>query len=143
MKKSKKNIKNIEIIFYTLLTVFVLLLLYFVVPTEVSTKRALFPAAAVLVIAFFIFGILLTVFVFKSKIKGKLKIYLLLTGFSAIGFLVFVLLHNFIYGFFIYLFGENFWRGGDEAFFLILAVIVCPILFLVGVVGSLVLLLKK
>jgi len=94
-------------------------------------------------IAFFIFGIVLIFATYKSRIKGRLKLYLLLTGFSATGFLVFIILHNLVYALFIYLFGQNFWGGGDEALFFILAIFVCPIVFIIGVVGSLVLLLRK
>jgi len=55
-------------------------------------------------------------------------------------------LHNLFYGLFIVWFGADFWeRTGlvDEPFFFILALIVCPIAFLVGVIGSIVLFIKK
>jgi len=55
-------------------------------------------------------------------------------------------LHNIIYGLFIVLFGADFWERtglGDEPFFFILVLIVCPIAFLVGVIASIVLFIKK
>ena len=68
-------------------------------------------------------------FTVKEKVEGTLKKFLLLTGASAAGFLLFILLHNAIYGLFIYFFGAEFWNGGDEPFFFIMAVIVCPLGF--------------
>lgn len=82
----------------------------------------------------------------KEKVAGKLKAFFILTGASAAGFLVSVLLHNLIYGLFIYWFGEGFWDRigvGDEPFFFIMAVIVCPLGFLVGVGGSMVLAIRR
>ena len=76
----------------------------------------------------------------------KLKKYLILTAASIAGFVICVILHNVIYGLLIYLFGEDFWDKigiSDEPFFFLLAVFVCPILFLIGVVGSIVLIIKK
>ena len=76
----------------------------------------------------------------KKKVGGKLKAFLLLTGASAVGLPVFAVLHNLVYALFILWFGENFWGNmGDEPVFFILAVIVCPIAFLAGVVGTIVL----
>ena len=68
----------------------------------------------------------------KEGLQGLLKKFLLLTGASAVGFFVFVLLHNAVYGLF----------GVEESFFFILAVIVCPLGFLVGATGTIVLLKK-
>ena len=92
---------------------------------------------------FALLGVALIVFTLREKVEGLLKKFLFLTGASSAGLLVSVLLHNAIYGLFIYFFGEDFWNGGDEPFFFIMAVIVCPIGFLVGAVGSIVLHYKK
>jgi len=62
-----------------------------------------------------------------------LKKFSILTVLSFIGFFVSVLLHNLIYGLF----------GAEEPFFFLLAVVVCPIGFLIGVVGTIALLIKK
>ncbi|MFH1290562.1 MAG: hypothetical protein ABIH92_04080 [Nanoarchaeota archaeon] len=136
-----KFLSRARVVFYSLIIIFVLLVLYFAIPFAHEIKRALFPAVAVLGFLFFLLGGALVYFTFKSKVKGKLKVFLLLTGFYAVGVLVCVLLHNFVYGLMIYLFGEGIWgEGGDEALFFILALIVCPIVFLVGMIGSLVVL---
>ena len=72
-----------------------------------------------------------------------LKKFLILTGASFVGFFVFVLLHNLVYGLFIHLFGADFWNGGDEPFFFILAVFICPLGFIVGATGSIVLAIRS
>jgi hypothetical protein len=66
------------------------------------------------------------------KIKEPLlqRISFLMTGLAALAVPVFAILHNVVYGLFFA------GKGGDEAFFFILAVIVCPILFAVGMLGS-------
>ncbi len=96
--------------------------------------------------AFFILGLALIVLTVKRKVEGPLKKFLLLTGASAVGFPVFVILHNLVYGLFIYFFGQDFWERvglGDEPFFFIMAVIVCPLGFLVGATGTIALFLKR
>jgi len=96
--------------------------------------------------AFFLLGVALIFFTVKEKVGGMPKKFLLLTGASAVGFLLFILLHNAVYGLFIYFFGEGFWdRIGvaDEPVFFIMAVLVCPIGFLVGAVGSIILAIKR
>jgi len=75
-----------------------------------------------------------------------LKRFLALTGASAVGFFASVILHNIVYGLFIRLFGSDFWDRigvGDEPFFFIMAVFVCPIGFLVGAAGSIVLFIRE
>jgi hypothetical protein len=89
-------------------------------------------------------GITLLVLTVRAKLRGMLKKFFLLTGASAVGLPVFVVLHNAVYGLFIYFFGEGFWgAGGDEPVFFILATIVCPLGFLTGAIGSIVLFVKK
>jgi ABC-type Mn2+/Zn2+ transport system permease subunit len=139
----KKNLNKIKGAFYSLVGIFILLLGYFIIPFSQEYKRALFPVVAVLGMIFFVLGGILIYLTIKSKIEKKLKIFLLLTGGSSVGFLLSILLHNLVYGLMTYLFGEGFWNGGDEAFFFIIGLFVCPIVFLVGVIGSFILLNKK
>ncbi len=85
-------------------------------------------------------GVTLLVLTKKAKVRGMPKKFLLLTGASAVGLPVFAILSNVVYALFILWFGEGFWgAGGDEPFFFILATIVCPVAFLVGAIGSIVL----
>ena len=58
--------------------------------------------------------------------------------FIVIAWIVAIVLHNLVYALFIILFGENFWIGGDEPFFFILAIIVIPAYFVICVVYSLI-----
>jgi hypothetical protein len=85
-------------------------------------------------------GVTLLVLAARAKLSKMLKAFLLLSGASAVGLPVFTVLHNLVYALFIYFFGQGFWGGiGDEPVFFILAVIVSPIAFLVGAIGSIVL----
>jgi hypothetical protein len=95
--------------------------------------------------AFFVLGLLLIIITVKQRVEGKLKFFLILTGASAAGFVATVVLHNFIYGLFIFLFGKEFWTNiglMDEPLFFFIAILVCPIAFLVGAIGSMVTLIK-
>jgi len=96
--------------------------------------------------AFFLLGVALIILTVREKISGKLKAFFILTGASATGFIPSILLHNAIYGLLVYWFGAGFWDRiglGDEPFFFIMAVFICPIGFLVGVVGSIILAVRK
>ena len=95
--KSNKSIRTLKVMFLALIGIFVLLLAYFVIPAPDSLKRLLFPVVAVLAFIFFLLGGVLVFLTLKSKLKGKQKTLLLLTGISALGFLVFVILHNLFY----------------------------------------------
>jgi hypothetical protein len=89
-------------------------------------------------------GIALIVLVSRLKFKKIAKVFFILTGSSAIGIIVFGVLHNLLFALLIKLFGEAFGaRMGDEPVFFILATIICPIALLVGVIGSIVLMAKK
>jgi DMSO/TMAO reductase YedYZ heme-binding membrane subunit len=92
---------------------------------------------------FTLLGLALVILTAKLKEPKKQKVFFILTGASALGIPVFAILHNVVYGLFIKFFGEDFWgKGGDEPVFFLLALIVCPIIFLVGTVGSIVFLVK-
>lgn len=75
------------------------------------------------------------------KLTGRLRIFVLMIAGSIIGFFVSVLLHNAVYAIvFVRLLDMP---DADEPIFFIIAVIVCPILFAVGVVGALVTWLRE
>ena len=89
-------------------------------------------------------GTALIVLTVKKGVTGKPRIFLLLTGASAAGIPVFAVLHNLVYALFILCFGEGFWgASGDEPVFFILAIIVCPLTFLTGAIGTTVLAIKN
>jgi len=133
-------------IFWALVGVFVVIACVFFIPA----LRELVMGLLFLIISgavFLLLGVALIVLTVKEKVRGTLKGFLILTGASAAGFFPFALLHNIIYGLFIHFFGADFWDrispGGDEPVFFIMATLVCPIGFLVGVVGSVVLAIKN
>jgi hypothetical protein len=90
---------------------------------------------------FLILGIVLVVIARKEK--GKLKIALIVTGISAVSPLVFTILHNLFYALGIYFEKLNILfevlHGGS----FIIALIVAPIAFLIGIIASFVLMKKK
>lgn len=134
-----------KIIFWLLIAVFILVIIELTVPPVRELFAGSF-AFFLLFLAFFILGIALILSVIKEKTEGKLKKFLLLTGSSAVGILASIILHNLIYALFILIFGADFWERtglGDEPVFFILGLIILPVLFLVGAIGSIVLLFKK
>ena len=129
-------------IFWALVGVFIVIMCVFFIPVFRGLLRGSNLVWSPFVV-FFLLGVALIVFTVKEKVGGVSKKFLLLTGASAAGIFVAVLLHNAIYGLFIHFFGADFWNGGDEPVFFIVAVFVCPIGFLVGVVGSIVLAIRQ
>jgi hypothetical protein len=134
----------LEINFWSLVGVFGLILCEFFC----SGAGEFFKGKIFLVplIVFSLLGGTLIVLTLKKKVKGKLRKFLMLTGICSSGFFVGVLLHNFFYAMGViakqmallyYLF-----EFLHVAFFL-LATIVCPLGFLVGIIGVIVMRLKR
>ncbi|MBT3266000.1 hypothetical protein HN371_02550 [Candidatus Poribacteria bacterium] len=83
----------------------------------------------------------LIVLTLRADLHGPRRWFLLATGISALAFPVAVALHNVAYALGIAIFGAGFWeRIGmpDEAIFFVIAIFVCPAVFAVGVVGTVV-----
>ena len=119
-------------VFWALVGVFVIVIsMFFIIPA----MRLLIPFGVLLaiflpvIIVFFLLGVALLFLTIKKKVGGILKKFLILTGASAMGLPVFALLHNVVSGLF----------NIEEPVFFAMAVFVCPIAFLVGVVGSIIL----
>ncbi len=147
MKKliKRKGFSPIKI-FWILVITFAIAVTYIFIPMSVSIRRPLWPLFVALAIISLLLGAILIFLTIKKETKKWSKRFLLLTGFSVIGMPVSIILHNFIYGLFIYLFGQNFWEGiglPDEPLFFIIAIIVCPVGFLVGTIGNITLLIKQ
>ena len=135
---ANKHLTAANKIVYVLIGTFILLVTYFLVLNSLELKRTYFLGAAILGLIFFLLGGILIFLTFKSKVKGKLKVFLLLTGFSAPGVLLFTILHNFFYAL-ATLTNITFLKQFLEflhASSFIISLIVCPIVFLIGVVGS-------
>ena len=131
-------------IFWALVGVFVVMAIVFAIPAV----RELFMGLLFMAFSGAVFALLGVALIFltvKEKVAGMLKRFLLLTGASAVGIPVSAVLHNLVYGLFIYWFGADFWDRiglGDEPFFFIM-VLVCVLGFVVGAAGSIVLAVKK
>ena len=139
-----KSIATIPFVFWALIGVFLALVAFFAIPFSDPVRHKLFILAGFLGLAFLIFGIALVILTYKKKVKGKLKVFLLMTGFSSAGILPSAILHNLVYALFIYLFGEGFWgQNGDEPFFFVFGLVILPIAFLAGAIGSAVILIRK
>lgn len=132
-------------VFYALIGVFVVILSIFFVPAirELVTGPFLFLSPF---IVFSLLGAMLIFLTAKSKIKGKPRKLLMLTGVSAAGFFVSVLLHNFLYALAIvvgHIIVLKYIFEFLHATFFILAVLVCPLGFLIGTVGNATIFIKK
>jgi hypothetical protein len=126
-------------VFWALVLVFLAILSQFLVPVI----RELFKGSDLFLlpmIGFALLGVLLLVLVAREReLLRWHRILLLLTGASATGFFAFVFLHNIFYGLAETSDGIPVLRQLLEALhgiFFLIAVSVCPIGFLVGVVGS-------
>lgn len=91
-------------------------------------------------------GVVMSWLTYKRKTKGWLSRFLMMTGLSAVGFLVGVVGHNLAYAGAelskeVWLL-HGFFEVMHVGLFLI-ALVMCPVTFLVGMVGSLLLVLKK
>jgi len=137
--------KKILTIFYILIFVFGLILAQFFIPLfrEILAGSIIF---LIPMLIFCILGLWLAVLVFKSELAGWLKRFLILSGLGPIGLFVGTVAHNIFYALaelshnikiLVYIF--NF----IHVSFFLLSVIVCPLAFLVGVIGAIYLLVKK
>jgi hypothetical protein len=126
---------------------YVLIVLFAVIVASLGSPLVSLPFSVLAVVAtiFCLLGVVLVVLAARLKAPRMEKIFFIVAGASAAGMPIFAVLHNVVYGLFIIWFGEGFWEnhtGGDEPVLFILAVLVCPALFLIGTVGSIVLLVK-
>ncbi len=140
----KKKFQSVSIVFYALIIVFIFLLCQFFVPWLNEMLRG-----AVFMLPMIIFALLggaLLFLTLKKKVKKPLKTYLILAGASSAGFLVFSVLHNVFYALAIITGNILILRYLMEflhvGFFLI-ATLVCLIGILIGMIGSIILLIKK
>jgi hypothetical protein len=98
-----------------------------------GTLIDLWPLTVVAALAILYFG--------WRKLKGRLRIFVMMMGGAIAGFFLAVLLHNAIYAVVFVKLLEK--PDYDEPVFFIIAVFVCPIVFAVGAVGALVTWLRE
>lgn len=138
------NSKAIWPLFWALIGVFVLIVCFFLIEpfSELLEGSELFLSPFII---FFLLGIALLVFTLREKAEGLLKAFFLLTAAAATGVFVFVLLHNGFYALAMVSSHIPVLAPVLEflhAAFFVVAIIVCPLGFLVGTVGNIVLRIK-
>jgi peptidoglycan/LPS O-acetylase OafA/YrhL len=123
------KVKLIRSIFWALVAFFVIIIGAMFIGVPLAGNFPLVNIFLPLITIFLILGVILLVLTVKNKVESKLKKFLLLTGSSAAGLPVFVVLHNVVGGL----------LNLEEAVFFTLATVVCPLGFLVGAVGTIIL----
>lgn len=134
-----KKMSNLKLffIFLVVLSLFVILAMLF--PDSGLMRR---PTIFILWGLHMISGFVIVFLTYRQKVTGKVKAFLLAAGFSTLGFLAGVVLHNLFYAL------GTLTRevvilhailGGLEVIFFLLAAILCPIGLLVGVTGTFIL----
>ena len=135
---------TLTIIFYLLAVFFVLAISTIFIPVfrEYVSGTFMIISGVILVIL----GSILIGLTLVQKIEGKLKKLLMLTGASAAGFFVFALLHNIFYALAqvtSHISILNYLMKAFEVIFFLIAIFACPIGFVIGVIGSIVMFKKK
>ncbi|MGB6369507.1 MAG: hypothetical protein WBF68_00520, partial [Atribacterota bacterium] len=141
-ESQKEN--TLTIIFYLLVAVFVLAISIIFIPVFRGFVSGAFMIISGVILV--ILGSVLIGLTLVQKVEGKHKKYLILTGASAAGFFVFALLHNIFYalaqvsGHIIIL---SYLMKAFEVIFFLIAIFACPIGFIIGVIGTIVMFNKK
>jgi len=138
----KENV--LRITFYLLVAVFILAVSIIFIPAFrgiVSGTFMIISSAILLTFSSVLIGLTLV-----QKVEGKLKKFLILTGASAAGFFVFVLLHNIFYALeqiTNHITILSYLMKAFEVIFFLIAIFACPIGFVIGVIGTIVTFNKK
>jgi len=136
-----KNNPRLKKIFCSLIIIFIMIVAYFVASAFWEVGRPLFLLLAILGLAFLVLGIILTIMARKEQ--GRLKLFLMLTGISAIAPFIFSILHNLFYGLAITFENLKFLFEALHVASFFISLLVAPITFIIGVVGSLILYRKR
>jgi hypothetical protein len=126
-------------VFWALVAVFIFIVCFFAVPAFNELLRGLWFLSPFAV--FCLLGIVLVVCTLREKVGGWLKRFFLLAGASSAGFFLAILLHNAFYA--LAEASANIPVLGAlleflHVIFFFIAVPVCPLGFLVGAVGAIV-----
>jgi hypothetical protein len=118
--------KLILSVFWMTVAVFLLIISATFIRVSIFEKLMSGSLRFIIIALFFLLGAALITLAVKFKITGKIRTFLLLTGASAAGMPVFIVLHNVVSGL----------SHTEEPVFFILATIICPLAFLVGAFGT-------
>jgi hypothetical protein len=132
MTDSNKPTSLLSFLFWTLVAIFISIL-GFVLALNLDLPlrgygKYIMPA---ILSVFLLVSIALLVIAIREKVRKILKTFLLLTAASSLGIALGIILENLLTGTY------------GEAIFLAIGVIIAPIGFLVGIIGSIVLFVKK
>jgi hypothetical protein len=134
----------LRVTFYLLVAVFVLAISIIFIPAFRGFISGTFMIISGVILV--ILGSVLIGLTLVQKVERKLKKFLMLTGASATGFFVFALLHNIFYGLeqvTSHITILSYLMKAFEVIFFLIAIFACPIGFLVGVIGTIVMFNKK
>ena len=138
----KRN--TLIIMFYLVIIVFIITVGMLLIPGfrgYINTAFVIISGIILVILGSVLIGLTLV-----QKVEGKLKKFLMLTGASAAGFFVFALLHNIFYGL-EQITGHitilSYLIKAFEVIFFLIAIFACPIGFLIGVIGTIVMFSKK
>jgi len=135
---------TLTIIFYLLVAVFVLAISIVFIPALRGFVSGTFMIISGVILV--ILGSVLIGLTLVQKVEGKLKKLLMLTGASAAGFFVFALLHNIFYALeqiTSHITILSYSMKAFEVIFFLIAIFACPIGFLIGVIGTIIMFNKK
>ncbi len=143
LETSQKE-NTLTVIFYLLVAVFVLAISIIFIPVFRGFISGTFMIISGVILV--ILGSVLIGLTLVQKVEGKLKKFLILTGASAAGFFIFVLLHNIFYALeqiTSHIVILSYLMKAFEVIFFLIAIFACPIGFLIGVIGTIVMFKKK
>ena len=151
-KKLNKPGKILTILFWALISVFVLIFIIVQIILSPLGPLQFQKFAGTLVFPFIIifialsFNIVFLIFAIRENLEKIFKSFLILTGISGTGFSLTILFHTLIYA----VFKGSFWtnliasRGITlNIFFGILISLIFPLGFIVGMIGSIILFIKR
>lgn len=130
--KTANHNPALAVIFWMVISVFILIgitstVSYYVLPFR-EYGKFVFPSILAILL---LLSITLLIIAVREKIGGIFGKFLLLTGASAIGTAAGILLQNFLTG-----------TAGEYVFFIV-GLIIAPVGFLTGIIGSMVMFIKK
>jgi hypothetical protein len=143
LETSQKE-NTLTIIFYLLVVIFVLAISIIFIPAFRGFLSGTFMIISGVILV--ILGSVLIGLTLVQKVEGKLKKFLILTGASAAGFFVFVLLHNIFYALeqiTSHIAILSYLMKAFEVIFFLIAIFACPIGFIIGVIGTIIMFKKK
>ena len=139
MEKLKKNVLSSRFFFIAVSIFSFIALLFMLFP---DTWNLLGVNILVFWVLLALSGVGLIMITYKERISGKLKFFLLSSGFSAAGFFLGVVFHNLLYAL-ATLVEEisilHTFINFLEATFFMIAVIICPLGLIIGLIGTLIL----